>query len=307
MWSRRSFLTHSSLAFAMASIDARAAQSGLGPLNRPIGLQLHTVKEAVAKDLPGTLQRLAAIGYREVELADVGTRTAAELRNLLADNGLACPSIHMSMAELQPSAEQKIEFARALGAQYLVCSFPWTADSRFRNSNAVQGIAAGITLDDWKWNAAQLNRVGELARNAGVRCGYHNHNMEFRSYDGVVAFDELLRLTDPALVTIELDIAWVATAGVDPLHYLTKHADRVSLLHVKEVRKDLRVVRDRLEAQTTELGRGKIDWKKLFAAMDPAQIRHYFVEQENFDRPPLEAVKISYDYLRGLHLQEESE
>jgi sugar phosphate isomerase/epimerase len=301
MWSRRTFLTQSSLAIAaMASIDALAAASGRGPLNRPIGLQLYTVREAVAKDLPGTLEQLAAIGYQEVELAG-STRTAAELRKLIADNGLTCPSIHTNMAELHTSAEEKIEFARALGAQYLVCSFPWTADSRFRNSNATQGIAAGITLDDWKWNAEQLNRIGELARKAGVRCGYHNHNMEFRSYDGVTAFDELLRLTDPALVTMELDIAWVVTAGVDPLKYLTKHADRIALLHVKEVRKDLRVTRDRIEAQTTEVGSGQIDWKKLFAAMDPQRIRHYFVEQENFDRPPMEAVKISYEYLRQLN------
>jgi sugar phosphate isomerase/epimerase len=301
MFSRRTFLTHSSLAIAaMTSIDALGARNGRGPLNRPIGLQLYTVRDAVAKDLPGTLRQLAEIGYREVELAGT-TRTAAELRKLIADHGLACPSIHTSMAELQTGAEQKIEFAGALGSQYLVCSFPWTADSRFRNSTATQGIAAGITLDDWKWNAEQLNRIGELARKAGVRCGYHNHNMEFRSYDGVTAFDELLRLTDPALVTMELDIAWVVTAGVDPLQYLTKHADRIALLHVKEVRKDLRVTRDRVEAQTTEVGSGQIDWKKLFAAMDPQRIRHYFVEQENFDRPPMEAVKISYEYLRELN------
>ena len=124
--------------------------------------------------------------------------------------------------------------------------------------------------------------------------------MEFRSYDGVVAYDELLRLTDPALVTMEMDIAWVVTAGADPVKYLKKHANRISLLHVKEVRKDLRTMVDRVQAQTTEVGSGKIDWKHVFKAMEPARIAHYFVEQENFDRPPLEAVKVSFDYLKGL-------
>jgi sugar phosphate isomerase/epimerase len=156
-----------------------------------------------------------------------------------------------------------------------------------------------MTLDDWKWNAEQLNRVGELARKAGMRCGYHNHNIEFRSYDGVVAFDELLRLTDPALVTIELDIAWVVTAGHDPVAYLRKHADRISLLHVKDVRKDLQVTQE-LRAQTTEVGSGQVNWKTVFAAASPKHIHHYFVEQENFERSPLEAVKISFDYLRRL-------
>jgi sugar phosphate isomerase/epimerase len=299
MWSRRTFLQNTSMAIAaLSAIEARAGD-GQGPLNRPIGLQLYTVREEVAKDLPGTLKQLAAIGYREVELAGAPQRAVAEVRRLLADNGLTCPSVHTNMAELQTAADAKIEFVRALGAQYLVCAFPWTADSRFKSAGG-QGIAAGITLDDWKWNAEQLNRIGERARKAGVRMGYHNHNMEFRSYDGVVGFDELLRLTDPGLVTIELDIAWVVTAGADPLHYLKEHADRISLLHVKEVRKDLQVVREKLVAQTTEVGSGRIDWKRLFAAMDPQHIKHYFVEQENFERPPLEAVKISFEYLRGL-------
>jgi sugar phosphate isomerase/epimerase len=302
MWTRRSFLQHSSLALAaMTCLQARAAQARAaqprGPLGRPIGLQIYTVREAAAKDLPGTLKAIADIGYGEIELAGVPTQPVAEMRKLLADCGLAVPSMHSNMRDLQAGAEQRIEYAHALGMQYLVCSFPWTADSRFAANGS---IAAGLTLDDWKWNAEQLNRVGELARKAGVRCGYHNHNMEFRSYDGVVAFDELLRQTDPALVTIELDIGWVVTAGHDPVAYLRKYADRISLLHVKDVRKDLRVTREKVEAQTTEVGSGKIDWKSLFAATSPEHIRHYFVEQENFERSPLEAVKISFEYLRKL-------
>ena len=219
------------------------------------------------------------------------------MRTLLTDCGLTVPSMHSSMQDLQAGAEQRIEYAQALGVQYLVCSFPWTKDSRFKSNGS---IATGMTLDDWKWNAEQLNRIGELARKAGVRCGYHNHNLEFRSFDGVMAYDELLRLTDPALVTMEMDIAWVVTAGQDPVAYLSKYADRISLLHVKDVRKDLRVTIDQVQAQTTEVGSGKIDWKALFAATSADRIRHYFVEQENFERSPLEAVKISFEYLRKL-------
>jgi sugar phosphate isomerase/epimerase len=164
----------------------------------------------------------------------------------------------------------------------------------------VVSLASGITLDDWKWNAEQLNKIAAVAAKSGLRCGYHNHNLEFRSYDGVVAYDELLRLTDPALVTMEMDLAWVYTAGVDPVKYLKKHADRISLLHVKEVRKDMRTMVDRIQAQTTEVGSGKIDWKHTFKSMERERIAHYFVEQENFERPPLEAVKVSFDYLKAL-------
>lgn len=307
MLSRRAFLGRGSLALAAMSLHpARAAhaQTGpvTGPLGKPIGLQVYTVREAAAKDLPGTLRAIADIGYREIELAGIPPTPAAALRTVLKDCGLTAPSMHASMVDLQTGLQERIDYAKALGTEYLVCSFPWTADSRFRDNpgRAVISLASGITLDDWKWNAEQLNKIGAVAAKAGLRCGYHNHNMEFRSYDGVVAYDELLRLTDPALVTMELDLAWVVTAGADPIKYLKKHADRISLLHVKEVRKDLRVTADRLQAQTTEIGSGKIDWKQLFRAMDAKRIAHYFVEQENFERTPLEAVRISFEYLKGL-------
>jgi sugar phosphate isomerase/epimerase len=303
MLSRRAFLERGSLAVAAMSLHAaRAADAQNGPLGRPIGLQLYTVREAAAKDLAGTLRAIADIGYREVELAGIPAKSATELRTLLNDCGLTAPSMHASMADLQEGLQKHIDYAKALGTEYLVCAFPWTADARFRANpgHAVVSLASGITLDDWKWNAEQLNKIGAAAGKAGLRCGYHNHNMEFRSYDGVVAYDELLRLTDPTLVTMQMDLGWAVTAGVDPIKYLKKHADRISLLHVKDVRKDLRVTADRLQAQTTEVGSGKLDWKRLFHAMDPARIRHYFVEQENFERTPLEAVKISFEYLKGL-------
>jgi sugar phosphate isomerase/epimerase len=304
MLSRRAFLERGSLALAAMSLStARAAEAQTGPLGRPIGLQLYTVREAAAKDLPGTLRAIAAIGYREVELAGIPAGTTAnELRTMLGDNGLTAPSMHAGMADLQDGLQQRLDYAKAIGCEYLVCAFPWTADSRFRENpgHAVVSLASGITLDDWKWNAEQLNKIGAAANQVGLRCGYHNHNMEFRSYNGVVAYDELLRLTDPKLVTMEMDIAWVVTAGVDPVKYLKKHDDRISLLHVKDVVKELRVATDRLQAQTTEVGSGQIDWKRIFKAAKSKYIRHYFVEQENFERLPLESVKVSFDYLKEL-------
>ena len=303
MLSRRAFLERGSLALAAMSLHAaRAAEAQTGPLGRPIGLQLYTVREAVAKDLAGTLRAIADIGYREVELAGIPTKSATELRKILNDCGLAAPSMHASMADLQDGLQQRIDYAKAVGSEYLVCAFPWTADSRFRDNpgHAVVSLASGITLDDWKWNAEQLNRIAAEAAKSGLRCGYHNHNMEFRSYDGVVAYDELLRLTDPELVTMEMDIAWVVTAGADPVKYLKKHDERISMLHVKDVVKDARITADRLQPETTEVGSGQIDWKRIFKAAKAKRIAHYFVEQENFERSPLESVKISFDYLTGL-------
>jgi sugar phosphate isomerase/epimerase len=299
MLTRRAFLQRSSLALAaMTSLDAFAAQRRLGPLNKPVGLQLWTIRDEVAKDLAGALKAVAAIGYGEVEFAGIPKATTSEVRSMLADNGLTAPSMHCGMADAQKDLQQRIDYAQAIGARYLVISFPSTADERFKDGNA---LAAGMTLDDWKWNAEQLNRIGELTAKAGITCGYHNHNMEFRTYaDGVVAYDELLRLTDPERVTMELDIGWVAAAGADPLRLLSRHADRISSLHIKDVRKDAKTVLDRVDTQTTEIGNGRVDWPALFAAMDPQRIRHYFVEQENFERAPLQSVKLSFDYLSRL-------
>ncbi len=310
MWTRRRFLHHSALALAAmslpASFPARAAQVR-GPLGKLIGLQIYTLRDAARIDWRGTFRAIAEIGYGEVELAGQPDYSAAAMRTLLTDCGLTVPSMHASMQDLQRNAAQRIEYAQALGIHYLVCSFPATADARAFPDGA---MAAGMTLDDWKWNAEQLNRLGELARKAGVQLAYHNHSIEFRAYEGVVgdgvgkvlAFDELLRLTEPALVTVELDIGWVATAGLDPVAYLRKYAERVALLHVKDVRKDA-LITNEMHSQTIEVGAGKVDWRGLFAAANPERIRHYFVEQENFERSPLEAVKISFDYLQQLGVQ----
>jgi sugar phosphate isomerase/epimerase len=145
-----------------------------------------------------------------------------------------------------------------------------------------------------------LNKIGEVAKKAGLQAGYHNHNMEFRKFDGVTAFDHLLKLTDPKLVTIELDLGWVVTAGLDPAKYLKQYAERISLLHVKDVRKDVVTTVDEVKAQTLEVGRGKIDWNRVFAACDPKHLKHYFVEQENFTGPTVDAVRKSFEYLSTL-------
>ncbi|WP_407351686.1 sugar phosphate isomerase/epimerase family protein [Luteimonas sp. R10] len=298
MPTRRAFLRYGSLALAATTSPAAfASKSRLGPLDKPVGLQLWTIRDDVAKDLPAALKAVGAIGYGEVEFAGVPKQPAAEVLAMLRDNGLAAPSMHCGMADAQQDLRRRIDYASAIGARDIVISFPSTADSRFEDGDA---LAAGMTLDDWKWNAEQLNRMGELTRGAGITCGYHNHGMEFRSYAGVTAYDELLRLTDAKLVTMQLDIGWAVAAGADPLRLLARHADRISSLHIKDVRKDARTGVDRVDTQTTEVGNGRVDWPKLFAAVDPRRIRHYFVEQENFERPPLESAKLSFDYLSRL-------
>jgi sugar phosphate isomerase/epimerase len=155
-----------------------------------------------------------------------------------------------------------------------------------------------MTLDDWRWNAEQFNRIGERVNAAGMRFAYHNHTPEFRSENGVLFYDELLRSTDPAKVTMELDCGWAAVAGQNPADLLTRYAPRISMLHVKDFKMSHGAVP--LPAPpSTEMGRGAIDYHPVFAAAKKANIEHVFVEQEEFDIPPIEALKIDADYMRA--------
>ena len=184
----------------------------------------------------------------------------------------------------------------------MICPFPGFADpSRARGGSA---STDALTLDDWKWNADLFNKVGEEAKRAGLRFGYHNHHIEFREFGGVTAFDELLRRTDPGLVTIELDCGWVKVAGLDPAEFIARHASRVGLLHVKDVKAGpAPSTRFGPPVPFAEVGRGSIDWRKVFEAAKKAGVKRDYVEQDTTERPPLEAIKISRDYLHDLKVE----
>src|SRR5687768_2778544 len=181
---RRSFLECSSLAMLAAmSSKTFAAGAGTGPLGKPIGLQLYTVRDQASKDLLGTLKQLQTIGYREVETAGFYGKSGKEMRKLLADHGMTAPSAHSSMGDIQKDMQKLVDGAAEVGAKYFVCAFPALPPGTSLGGG--DALAKGITLDHWKWNAEALNKLGEVAKKAGLKAGYHNHNMEFRSYNGV--------------------------------------------------------------------------------------------------------------------------
>jgi sugar phosphate isomerase/epimerase len=156
-----------------------------------------------------------------------------------------------------------------------------------------------MTLDDWRWNAEQFNRIGERVNTAGMLFAYHNHTAEFRSENGVVFYDELIRTTDPAKVRFEMDCGWVVVGGKNPADYLARYPTRISMLHVKEFKMSGWTAGSE-PPPSTEMGRGSIDYRPIFEAAKKARIEHAFVEQEEFDMPPMDALKIDADYMRAL-------
>jgi sugar phosphate isomerase/epimerase len=281
MHTRRNFLaTLGVAAFGIASRDALAATDILAP-NRKIkrvGLQLYTVRDLMKADLPGTLAKVAAIGYKEVEFAGYFGRTPAQIRDLLRRDGLTSPSTHLPFDSLDTSWQKQLDDAKAVGHHWTTIAFI-PAEKR-------------QTLDDWKRHAATFNRAAAQAKSAGLRFAYHNHDFEFKAIDGTRPYDILLKETDPSLVDFEMDIFWVVYGGANPIDLINQYPKRFALAHVK----DSSGLPDK---KMVDVGQGTIDFRSIFAQSDKAGFKHYFVEH---DQPadPIATIRNSYKYLHAL-------
>jgi len=297
--SRRAFLKTVSASAVCAAVWNSVPRLMADPLGLPLGLQLYSVRELLPKDYEGTLRQLGAMGYREVEAAGFLDHNTSQVKQAMDQAGLRCVSAHYPMAQLQPKVEEIIQFGKDLGLKYIVCASPMLKDpSRVKDAGS-RAAREAMTLDDWRWNAEQFNHIGERVNAAGIRFAYHNHMTEFRTENGVLFYDELLRLTDPTKVKMELDCGWMVLGGKNPADYLTRYSTRFSMLHVKDF-KLAGFTPGSAPPSSTELGRGNIDYRPIFEAAKKASIEHAFVEQEEFDMPPMEALKVDADYMRAL-------
>ena len=194
--SRRNFLVQGSTAIAAGCF---ILGPGSLPLNPPIGLQLYTVGDQLAKDFEGTLQQIAAIGYKEVEMAGFFGKKPDEIKAALSNVGLHCGSAHIFG---QQTLEQTLDFVKELGAKYIITSSraPKRISDAAKEPKTLGAMNKELTLDDYRSLADVYNKMGEQAKRVGLQLAYHNHTREFQSFNGVIANDELLRLTDPELV-----------------------------------------------------------------------------------------------------------
>ncbi len=286
IFNRREFLRTG--AAGVGALAAWRADLFANPLGLPIGLQLYTLRDQLVKDMPGTIKRIAEIGYKEVEVYDYYGKSAAEFSRILKDNGLTAPSGHYMTRHINSDWEIHIAFAKEVGIKYMV--------------NAILEANERRSLDDYKRLVGLFNTAAEQTHKAGITFCYHNHNFEFKKFGEITAYDFLLRQLDPKLIKFEMDCFWVTHAGQDPVTYFKKHPGRFPLLHIKDLKAGNPPTQD-LDARLglfAEVGRGEIQWKRIFAAAPQGGVKHYFVEQDFCERSPLESIKISYDYLKGL-------
>jgi sugar phosphate isomerase/epimerase len=267
-----------------------------------IGLQLYTVRFAMADDFAGTIAKVAKIGYKEAELAEFAQdadgkvtyfkRSPQEVQAALAAQGLSSPSTHVSLKSLQPdNFARVIEASKVFGHTYIVC--PWIDEEVRRQP------------DGWKRSCDTFNRAGEACKKAGIQFAYHNHWFEFApGADGKLPYDYILQETDANLVKMELDLCWIVVGGQDPVTYFDKYPGRFPLVHVKDMKKIPKVdtsggqnFGDSLDM--TSVGSGVIDWKRILGHSEKAGIKHYFVEHDK-PQDPIASIEASYAYLKPL-------
>lgn len=314
---RRGMLTAMAASGAIAMhenpLSAAKAKPFFERIKKPIGLQMYTLGDDVAKDIDATFAKLAAIGFRDLELPQLYGKTPAELKAAGDKAGVkfscvhlaATPNVPASALSMLSPAQRIIDDLGALGATGGVLpimlfpkDFAMRKGEDFRAGMARSLIEGGA--DTWKRTAALLNEKAAALKPHGIDVGYHNHNMEFAPIGKTSGWDILANETDKSLVKFEIDVGWLAAAGVDPVAFLKKHKGRVRWLHVKDVQASTKT-NFALQMDPTEVGSGKQDWAKILPTAYQAGVEHFYIEQEPpFTMDRIDAAAKGFSYLKAL-------
>ena len=293
MPTRRAFLQQ---AAACASAGALAPMTLAAQPPYRMGLQLYTIRDAMRRDVAGTLQRVAALGYQEVETYGFDPEAigyynlpAREFAARLRDHGLTTPSGHYDLnrfatasdADLHRYVDRCMEGARLLGQRYVTWPF---LEEPLR------------PIEHFSRIVARFNGIGERMAKGGLQFAYHNHGFEFTEQNGRVPYDVVLRETDPALVKLQVDLYWLSRDSDKPPRYWFERAPgRYEMWHVKDLHK---VSRD-----YTELGHGTIDYTAIWPDAAMSGMRHFFVEQgSNFAKDSMQSIADGAAYVKRVLL-----
>jgi sugar phosphate isomerase/epimerase len=293
---RRKFIQQagmvSSLAFIPSSILSACSSSNKG-VAKQAGLQLYTLREALEKDFKGTIERVAKIGYKNLEFFNYADgkyfgNSIKEVKSILDEYSLKAKSSHVLTGWAMPKNigtmtndwERAVADAAELGQTHIACAYLFDSERE--------------SIDDYKKLSDLLNSCGETAKEYGVQMAYHNHDFEFQALDGKIPYDLLLSECDIDLVKFELDLYWTARAGVDPVAYFKENEGRFPLWHVKDMGAGE-------EQFFSAVGEGVIDWQNIFNHASIAGLEQYFVEQDQTKSgKPFEEITKSYEYLKGI-------
>ena len=285
--SRREFLGKSVLGMGSALLASHINPDPIGYnmpklVDLPLGFQVWTIKDDLIKDFPGTLKKMADLGYKSVEMCSppgyessgfgpLMKLTAKEMKKIVNDAGLALESTHYGMTELRKNLDERIAFAGESGQkQMILSSF---------------GLPRTATMSDWMKVSDELNSIGMKTKKSGIQMGFHNHHGEFEKIDGTLIYNALLKQFDPEYVKMQFQVA-VISIGYKASDYFTKYPGRFISAHLADYSSD--------EKKNVTLGKGIVDWKEFFAAVKKGGVKNIFVEMDP------ETFKPSADYINNL-------
>jgi sugar phosphate isomerase/epimerase len=260
--SRRQFLGKSALGIGSV-VFASHIPRGLNanvlpePVKMPVGFQVWTIKDKLVNDFPGTLKMVADLGYQSVEMCSppgyessgfgpLMKLKSKEMKQIINDAGLVCPSSHYGMDELRQHLAERIDFAK-------------------------ESLPKGATISDWQKSADELNAMGLTSKKSGIQMGYHNHHMEFEKIGETLIYDALLSELDPAYVKMQFQIA-VISIGYKASDYFSKYPGRFISAHLADW--------SSAEKKQVPVGKGIVDWKEFFASLKTGGVKNIFVEME---------------------------
>ncbi len=288
MNTRRQFLKQAGILGAAIAIvpDSAFARTR----HTPIGIQLYTLRDEIPKSgIENVIAGIAKAGYNQVETFGLSKGkyfglSVEDFGALLKKYKLTTPSGHYGIDGFFKTGnfdelDTAINAAKVLGQQYV--TIPYIGDDFRKTPDELEKLISNIHL------------AGKRVADAGLKLAYHSHSFEFDKVGGVMFYGRLLKESDPAHLDLELDLYWAIRAGQDPVEWFGKYPGRFKLVHVKDMDKQNSHL-------TTEVGKGSIDFKKIFAAAKLGGIQHYIVEQENFAIPAFESITESAKALRKL-------
>jgi sugar phosphate isomerase/epimerase len=267
---RRNFIKTSGVAVASAALLTRMPLDLLAsvPASKvdSFGFQIWTIRKDLLTDFPGTLKKMAGMGYTEVEMCSplgygfktLNEMSGTEMKKIIGDAGLKCTSSHFTGNELQDSLDNRIEWATEIGMKQMVQSMP-----KIKLNEA--------TMDDWRKAAQGLNIIAEKTKAAGIQMVYHNHNFEFQRIDGELIYPMLMEELDPDLVKMQFQVA-VIDEGFKAQDYFRKYPGRFISAHLADYSTELE--------KAVPLGQGIVDWEDLFEAAKTGGVKNYFVEMD---------------------------
>jgi sugar phosphate isomerase/epimerase len=271
MTTRRNFIKTTSAALGAAVIPGRLFYGSPGPEAKghlSFGFQTWTLRDQLAEDLPGTLKKMAGMGYKEVEFCSplgysdtpfekFNGMKGSELRRIITDAGLKCESSHYNMGELRDHLDNRIEWSLEMGITQIIASSFW--------------LPGDASIDDYRRACDELNEIGLKIKAAGLQTGFHNHDMEFEKRGDALIYDALMAQLDPGIVKMQFQVA-VVRIGYKAADYFRKYPGRFISAHLADWS-------DEKQTQVP-IGQGIVDWDDFFAAAKTGGVKNYFVEMD---------------------------